>query len=72
MSQVLAVLTLLPIGGTLLALATFTLTKTIIGVTVATPPFLIFSPILVPATIVVALAITGFLFSRAFRLTRLS
>ncbi|XVF58008.1 hypothetical protein PTKIN_Ptkin07bG0028000 [Pterospermum kingtungense] len=72
MSQVLAVLTLLPVGGTLLALAGLTLTGTVMGLTVATPLFLIFSPILVPATIAVALAVAGFLFSGAFGLTGLS
>ncbi|XVF58007.1 hypothetical protein PTKIN_Ptkin07bG0027900 [Pterospermum kingtungense] len=72
MSQVLAVLTLLPVGGTLLVLAGLTLTGTIIGLTVATPLFLIFSPILVPATIPVALVVAGFLFSGAFGLTGLS
>lgn len=72
MSQVLAVLTLLPVGGTLLALAGLTLTGTVIGLTVATPVFIIFSPILVPATIAVAMAVAGFLFSGAFGLTGMS
>ncbi|OMO59266.1 Oleosin [Corchorus capsularis] len=72
MTQVLAVLTLLPVGGTLLALAGLTLTGTVIGLCVATPLFLIFSPVLVPAAIAVGLAVTGFLSSGAFGLTGLS
>ncbi|GMI86794.1 hypothetical protein like AT3G01570 [Hibiscus trionum] len=71
-SQVLAVLTLLPVGGTLLALAGLTLAGTVIGLLVATPVFLIFSPILVPAAIAIAMAVAGFLSSGAFGLTGLS
>ncbi|XVE67877.1 hypothetical protein DITRI_Ditri09bG0023300 [Diplodiscus trichospermus] len=71
-SPVLAVLTLLPVAGTLLALAGLTLTGTIIGLLVATPLFLLFSPVVVPAAITVFLAVTGFLSSGAFGLTGLS
>ncbi|MBA0733238.1 hypothetical protein Gogos_017273 [Gossypium gossypioides] len=71
-SQVLAVLTLLPIGGTLLALAGLTLAGTVIGLMLATPLFIIFSPVLVPAAITIAMAVTGFLSSGAFGLTGLS
>ncbi|XVF14056.1 hypothetical protein REPUB_Repub09cG0023900 [Reevesia pubescens] len=71
-NQVLAVLTLLPVGGTLLALAGLTLTGTVIGLCVATPLFIIFSPVLVPAAIAVCLAVGGFLSSGAFGLTGLS
>ncbi|KAK4344126.1 hypothetical protein RND71_037220 [Anisodus tanguticus] len=62
-SQVLAVVTLVPVGGILLGLAGLTLIGTIIGLCVATPLFLLFSPVLVPAAITVALAVTGFLTS---------
>ncbi|EOY02487.1 hypothetical protein QUC31_018145 [Theobroma cacao] len=71
-TQVLAVLTLLPVGGILLALAGLTLTGTVIGLCVATPLFIIFSPVLVPAAIAVGLAVAGFLSSGAFGLTGLS
>lgn len=71
-SQVLAVLTLLPVGGTLLALAGFTLAATVIGLLVATPVFIIFSPVLIPAILTVLLAVTGFLSSGALGLTGLS
>ncbi|KAM1953973.1 hypothetical protein EV2_024153 [Malus domestica] len=70
--QVLAVITGLPLGGTLLALAGLTLLGTVIGALVATPLFIIFSPVLVPALFVIGLAVTGFLTSGAFGLTGLS
>ena len=71
-SQVLAVLALLPVAGTLLALAGITLTGTVIGLCVATPLFIIFSPVLVPAAITIGLAVTGFFTSGAFGLSALS
>ncbi|MCD9643806.1 hypothetical protein HAX54_031652 [Datura stramonium] len=71
-SQVLAIVTLVPVGGILLGLAGLTLLGTIIGLAVATPVFLLFSPVLVPAAITVALAVAGFLTSGAFGLTGLS
>lgn len=71
-SQVVAVAALLPIGGVLLALSGATLAGTVIGLAVTAPLFVIFSPVLVPAAIVVALAVTGFLASGAFTLTGLS
>ncbi|KAL2532228.1 Oleosin 5 [Abeliophyllum distichum] len=71
-SQVLAVITLLPVGGTLLALAGLTLVGSLIGLAVTTPLFIIFSPVLVPAAILVGLAVTAFLTSGAFGLTGLS
>ncbi|KAK9104383.1 hypothetical protein Scep_021227 [Stephania cephalantha] len=71
-SQVLAVVTLFPIGGILLTLAGLTLAGTVIGLAVTTPLFVIFSPVLVPAAITVALAVTGFLASGALGITALS
>ncbi|KAK6924808.1 Oleosin [Dillenia turbinata] len=71
-SQVLAVVTLFPIGGILLILSGLTLTGSLIGLAVATPLFIIFSPILVPAALVIALAVAGFLTSGAFGITALS
>ncbi|KAK8477119.1 hypothetical protein V6N13_085945 [Hibiscus sabdariffa] len=71
-TQVLSVLTLLPVGGTLLALAGLTLTGTVIGLTVATPLFVIFSPVLVPAAIAVAMVVVGFLTSGVFGVTGVS
>ncbi|KAI3765869.1 hypothetical protein L2E82_15915 [Cichorium intybus] len=71
-SKILAVLTLFPIGGVCLLLAGLTLTGTLIGLAVATPVFVIFSPILVPAAITIGLAVAGFLTSGAFGITALS
>ncbi|XP_058091923.1 oleosin H2-like [Magnolia sinica] len=71
-TQILAVVTLLPIGGILLTLSGITLTGSFIGLALATPVFIIFSPVIVPATIVVGLAVAGFLTSGAFGLTALS
>ncbi|KAL0331935.1 UNVERIFIED_CONTAM: Oleosin [Sesamum calycinum] len=70
--QILAIITLLPISGTLLCLAGITLVGTLIGLAVATPVFVIFSPVLVPAAILIAGAVTAFLTSGAFGLTGLS
>ncbi|KAJ6869018.1 oleosin 16.4 kDa [Populus alba x Populus x berolinensis] len=63
---------LLPIGGTLLFLAGLTLVGTLTGLAVATPLFVIFSPVLVPAALVIGLGVLGFLKSGAFGLTALS
>lgn len=71
-SQVVAVVTLLPLGGALLGLAGLILVGTLIGLAVTTPLFVIFSPILVPAVITVGLALAGFLTSGAFGITALS
>nr|AWA46069.1 high MW oleosin isoform 2 [Canarium ovatum] len=71
-SQVIAVLTLLPVGGTLLLLSGLTLAGSVIGLLVTTPLFVIFSPVLVPAAVTIGLAVTGFFASGAFGLTGLT
>lgn len=71
-SKVLAVMALLPVGGALLGLAGITLVGTLIGSAVATPVFILFSPIIVPAFLAIGLAVTGFLTSGTFGLTGLS
>ncbi|KAI9174777.1 hypothetical protein LWI28_022570 [Acer negundo] len=71
-SQIIAVVTLFPIGGTLLLLSGLTLAGTLIGLAVAMPLFVIFSPVLVPAAVVIALAVAGFLTSGAFGIIALS
>ncbi|XP_027351253.1 P24 oleosin-like [Abrus precatorius] len=71
-SQVLAVIAGLPLGGTLLILAGLTLAGTLTGLAVTTPLFILCSPVLVPATIVIGLAVAGFLTSGACGLTALS
>lgn len=71
-SQVMAVVFLLPVGGSLLGLAGLTLVGTLIGLAVATPLFVVFSPVLVPAALTIGLAVMAFMTSGAFGLTALS
>lgn len=71
-SQALAVATLLPVGGGLLALSSLILVASLIGLAVLTPVFLLFSPVLVPAALLTALAVAGFLGSGALGLAGLS
>ncbi|WOK93068.1 oleosin 18 kDa-like [Canna indica] len=71
-SQVLTVAVMFPLGGLLLTLAGLTLTGSVIGLVVLTPLFVLFSPILVPAALALALAVAGFLTAGALGLTGLS
>ncbi|XP_071703484.1 oleosin-like [Rutidosis leptorrhynchoides] len=71
-SKVMAIMALLPVGAILLGLAGITLVGTVIGLAVATPLFIIFSPVIVPAVLTIGLAVTGFLTSGTFGLTGLS
>ncbi|KAL8118384.1 oleosin H2-like [Apium graveolens] len=71
-SQIMTIITLFPLGGLLLLISGIILTGTIIGLAVATPLFVIFSPVLVPAVLALGLAVTGFLTSGAFGITALS
>ncbi|XP_009404312.2 oleosin 16 kDa-like [Musa acuminata AAA Group] len=59
-------------GGSMLVLSGLTLAVTVIGLTVATPLLVIFSPVLVPAAMAVFLVATGFLTSGGFGLAALS
>ncbi|KAJ1389510.1 Oleosin [Sesbania bispinosa] len=70
-AQVIAILAGVPIGGTLLFLAGISLIGSLIGLAVATPLFILFSPILVPAAITIGLAVAGILMSVACGLTGL-
>ncbi|GMH24235.1 hypothetical protein Nepgr_026078 [Nepenthes gracilis] len=71
-SQVIAVITLLPVSGTLLALSGLALVGSLIGLAVTTPLFLLFSPVLVPAVFLLGLTVAAFLASGAMGLTGLS
>nr|ABB01624.1 oleosin high molecular weight isoform [Linum usitatissimum] len=71
-SKVLAVMTALPIGGTLLALAGITLAGTMIGLAITTPIFVICSPVLVPAALLIGFAVSAFLASGMAGLTGLT
>lgn len=71
-SQALTVATLFPLGGLLLVLSGLALAGTVVGLAVATPVFLLFSPVLVPAALLIGMAVTGFLTSGALGLGGLS
>ncbi|RLN39402.1 hypothetical protein C2845_PM01G31490 [Panicum miliaceum] len=71
-SQALTVATLFPLGGLLLVLSGLALAASVVGLAVATPVFLIFSPVLVPAALLIGMAVTGFLTSGALGLGGLS
>ncbi|OMO52231.1 Oleosin [Corchorus olitorius] len=59
-------------GGSLLVLSGLTLAGTVIALTIATPLFVIFSPVLVPALIAAALLVTGFVASGGFGVAAIS
>lgn len=61
--QTIKFLTAATIGVSLLLLSGLILTGTVIGLVIATPLLVLFSPILVPAALVLFLAASGFLFS---------
>jgi hypothetical protein len=71
-SKVVTVLTLFPLGAILLLLSGITLAATVIGLALASPLLVIFSPVLIPATLAIALAVTGFVTSGAFGVTAVS
>ncbi|KAL4581586.1 hypothetical protein LXL04_006109 [Taraxacum kok-saghyz] len=71
-SKTLAIMALLPVGGVLLGLAGLTFVGTMIGLALATPVFILFSPVIVPAALTIGLAVTGFLTSGTFGLTGLT
>ncbi|CAK9188054.1 unnamed protein product [Ilex paraguariensis] len=70
--QVVKAATAATAGGSLLVLSGLTLAGTVICLTLATPLLVIFSPVLVPATITVFLIISGFLASGGFGVAALS
>ena len=70
--QVAKAATAVTAGGSLLVLSGLVLAGTVICLTVATPLLVIFSPVLVPAVITVALIITGFLASGGFGVAAIS
>ncbi|CAI0547150.1 unnamed protein product, partial [Linum tenue] len=61
-----------PLGGFLLLVAGLVFAATLIGLAVATPVFVICSPVIVPAALAIGMAVMGFLTSGAFRITALS
>lgn len=71
-SKVLSLLVGVPVVGSLLALAGLLLAGSVIGLMIAVPLFLLFSPVIVPAALTIGLAMTGLLASGMFGLTGLS
>ncbi|PIA64562.1 hypothetical protein AQUCO_00100202v1 [Aquilegia coerulea] len=61
--QTVKFITAATIGTITLILSGLTLTGTVIALVMATPVLVLFSPILVPAGIVLFLAVTGFMFA---------
>ncbi|KAH0456826.1 hypothetical protein IEQ34_014733 [Dendrobium chrysotoxum] len=70
--QLLKAVTAVATGGSLLAISGLTMAGTVIVLAVATPLLVIFSPVLVPAAIAIALIISGFLTSGGFGVAALS
>jgi hypothetical protein len=70
--QVAKAVTAVTAGGSLLVLSGLTLVGTVIALTIATPLLVIFSPILVPAVITVALLTLGFMASGGFGVAAVS
>lgn len=64
--QVAKTTTAVTIGGFLMVLSGLTLAATVIGLVLATPLLVIFSPVLVPAAIALFLIFAGFLASGGF------
>ncbi|KAL3817991.1 hypothetical protein ACJIZ3_003896 [Penstemon smallii] len=67
--QVAKTATAVTIGGSLMVLSGLTLAATVIGLVVATPLLVIFSPVLVPATITLFLITAGLVTSGGFGAT---
>nr|ABQ57397.1 oleosin L-isoform [Ficus pumila var. awkeotsang] len=70
--QVVKAATAVTAGGSLLVLSALILAGTVIALTIATPLFVIFSPVLVPAVITLGLIIIGFLASGGFGVAALT
>lgn len=71
-AQLVVFIALLPLGATFVGLAGVTFFVTLSALAVATPVLLVFSPIIVPAAIVMGLLITMLLFSGVFGLSGLT
>ncbi|CAI8594538.1 unnamed protein product [Vicia faba] len=71
LSQILATLGGIFVGGTLLLLASVSFFVSLVGLTITTPLFILFSPILVPAVLTIGLAVAAVLTADACGLTGL-
>lgn len=70
--QMVKAATAVTAGSSLLVLSGLTLASTVIALTIATPLLVIFSPVLVPATIGIFMLAAGFLASGGFGVAALS
>ena len=70
-SQILATLGGIFVGGTLLLLASVSFFISLVGLAIVTPLFILFSPILVPAVLTIGLAVAAVLTADACGLTGL-
>ncbi|XP_057778530.1 oleosin L-like [Salvia miltiorrhiza] len=70
--QMVKAATAVTAGGSLLVLSGLTLASTVIALTIATPLLVIFSPVLVPATLALFVLAGGFLASGGFGVAALS
>lgn len=70
--QMVKAATAVTAGGSLLLLSGLTLAGTVIALTIATPLLVIFSPVLVPATLAILTLGSGFLASGGFGVAALS
>ncbi|XP_047331619.1 oleosin L-like [Impatiens glandulifera] len=70
--QILKVVASIVAGGSFLLISAFIMIGTILAITLATPLAVIFSPVLVPATITAFLIIAGFLGSGGFGIAALT
>ncbi|PHT48715.1 Oleosin 18.5 kDa [Capsicum baccatum] len=64
--EVAKTITVVRVGGSLIVLSGLTLAATIIGLVVATPLLVIFSPVLVPAAITIFMMLGGLLAAIGF------
>ncbi|KAL9672659.1 hypothetical protein QQ045_028911 [Rhodiola kirilowii] len=63
--KILVLACMLPLTFTLFTLAGLSLAGALVGLAVTVPVFVLFSPVLVPAAVVIGVAVTGFLSSGA-------
>jgi hypothetical protein len=70
-SQILATVGGFFIGGSLFLLASISFIASLIGLAIMTPLFILFSPVLVPAALIIGLAVAGILTADACGLTGL-
>ncbi|XP_047326140.1 oleosin L [Impatiens glandulifera] len=71
-TQIVKAVAAVTAGGSLLLFSGLTLAGTVVALALATPLMVIFSPVLVPATITLFMIIAGFMISGGFGLSSLT